>query len=277
MKIDSHQHFWKYNEAEYGWMGEEMEKLKRDHLPGELAGLLEANSIKGTVAVQAKQNLDESHWLLNLADENDFIKGVVGWVDLRSDELESQLEQFAGHENFVGVRHVVHDEPDDDFMLREDFQAGIGRLKDYDLTYDILIFPKHIKCAVEVVKKFGSQRFVVDHIAKPFIKDGTIEPWRTEMSELAECGNVYCKVSGMVTEALWDGWKREDFVPYMEAVLEVFGPNRVMFGSDWPVCTVAADYEEVVGIVQDFISGLSSSERARVMGDTAVEFYGLRS
>lgn len=277
MKIDSHQHFWKYNETEYGWMGAGMERLKRDHLPEELSGLLGTNGIEGTVAVQARQSLDESRLLLNLANENDFMKGVVGWVDLRSDGLELQLEEFAEHKKFVGARHVVHDEPDDDFMLREDFQAGIGRLENYDLTYDILIFPKHIKYAVELVRKFDSQRFVVDHIAKPFIKDGVLEPWRAEMAELAKCGNVYCKMSGMVTEALWAGWKKEDFVPYMEAVFEMFGPNRVMFGSDWPVCTVAAEYEEVVTIVEDFISGLSSSEQARVMGDTAVEFYGLRS
>jgi L-fuconolactonase len=277
MKIDSHQHFWKYNETEYGWMGAGMERLKRDHLPGELAGLLKANGIKGTIAVQARQSIEESRWLLNLADENDFMKGVVGWVDLRSDGLELQLEEFAEHKEFVGVRHVVHDEPDNEFMLREDFQAGIGKLKNYDLTYDILIFPKHIKCAEKLVRKFDEQRFVVDHIAKPFIKDRVIEPWRTEMAKLAECGNVYCKVSGMVTEALWDGCKKEDFVPYMEAVLEIFGPNRVMFGSDWPVCTVAAEYEQVVGIVEDFISGLSSSEQVRVMGGTAVEFYSLRS
>jgi L-fuconolactonase len=277
MRIDAHQHFWKYSAAEYGWMGDSMAVLKRDHLPGELEKLAGAVGIDGSVAVQARQCPAETEFLLALAKKHSFIKGVVGWVDLRGDEevLEERLEEYTEDEKFKGVRHVVQDEPDDDFMMRDAFVRGIEKLDEYGLVYDILIYPKQLKCARRLAKKFPMQMFVLDHIAKPFIKKGELQPWKKEMEELARRENVWCKISGMVTEADWKGWKPADFVPYMDAVLEMYGPDRLMFGSDWPVCTVAAKYEQVAAIVQDFIEELSASERDMILGRTAVEFYNL--
>lgn len=277
MRIDSHQHFWEYNHQDYGWMGSGMAKLRKDHLPGDLAGLLKNSGIEGTVAVQARQSLQETAWLLELAEQNNFIKGVVGWVDLRSSAVDSELELVSSSVKLKGIRHVLQDENDDRFMLREDFLKGISRLEKFNLTYDILIFPRHIKYAVELVKRFPEQAFVIDHIAKPFIKDGTIKPWQHGMRQLGESENVYCKISGMVTEASWNNWTKQDFIPYMESVLEIFGVKRLMFGSDWPVCTLAAEYEEVFEIVAEFISNLSSDEQSNIMGLNAENFYHLKT
>ena len=276
MIIDSHQHFWKYNNREYGWMSEQMQKLKRDHLPKDLSPVLKENSVDGTVVVQARQTMQETEWLLDLADENEFIKGVVGWVDLRNDRIAEMLSGFCSDDKLKGVRHVLHDEPNDRFMLNRDFIYGIAQLEKFNLTYDLLIFPKHVEYAVELVNMFPNQKFVVDHIAKPFIKAGTIEPWKADMQKLAAADNVCCKISGMVTEAAWNEFKYDDFIPYMEAILEMFGTGRVMFGSDWPVCTVAAQYNQVLKIVTDFISTLSSDEQSDVLGKNAVRFYDLR-
>ena len=276
MIIDSHQHFWKYNSRQYAWMTEQMQKLKKDHLPEDLSPVLKENGVDGTVVIQARQTMDETEWLLDLADENEFIKGVIGWVDLKNEQIAKILSSFCTDDKLKGVRHVLHDEPDDRFMLSRDFINGIAQLDKFSLTYDLLIFPKHIEYAVELVNMFPNQKFVVDHIAKPFIKAGTIEPWKTDMHNLAEAENVFCKISGMVTEAVWNESKYDDFVPYMEAVLEMFGTGRVMFGSDWPVCTVAAEYCQVLKIVTDFISSLSSDEQADVLGKNAVRFYDLR-
>jgi len=275
MRIDSHQHFWKYNPVEYDWISDEMGALKRDHLPDELQQLAGSVGIDGSVAVQARQTLEETKWLLELAGQYPFIKGVVGWVDLRSEKVDEQLAEFAYDKKLKGVRHVVQSEPDDEFMMREEFLRGIDRLERYGLTYDILIFPKHLECAKRLVKKFPSQKFVVDHLAKPFIKKGLIQPWKQQMEELARHENVWCKLSGMVTEADWVNWKPSDLEPYIETVLEAFGPKRVMFGSDWPVCTAASRYERVFGVVRDYINDLEQDERDMVLGGTAVEFYGL--
>ena len=275
MKIDSHQHFWEYNPTDYGWMGPDMGKLRRDYLPGELGTILKNVGLDGSVAVQARQIPEETEWLLSLAAENPLIKGVVGWVDLRSESVEGELERFAANEKLKGVRHVLQDEEDDKFMLRGDFLRGIAVLAKFGLAYDILIFPRHIKYAVDLVNRFPSQRFVVDHIAKPFIKKAQIEPWRTDMRELAAAENVWCKVSGMVTEAVWDKWKKQDFKPYIEAVLEMFGVDRLMFGSDWPVCTVGAEYEQVLEIAGEFINSVSPQEQAKIMGANAIDFYKL--
>lgn len=273
MKIDTHQHFWKYNDRDYGWMGPGMESLKCDRLPADLAGLLEKNGIGGTIAVQARQCLEETQWLLKLADENPFIKGVVGWVDLRSRQLELQLERFCYHPRLRGVRHAVHDEPEDEFMLRDDFVHGIGRLHRYGLTYDLLLFPKHLPVACELVGKFPEQSFVLDHISKPLIKDRTIEPWKTEIHRLASFANVSCKISGMVTEADWHNWKPEDFKPYMDVVLEAFGADRIMVGSDWPVCAVAGEYKEVMRIAVDYIRQLSADEQVAIWAENAKRIY----
>lgn len=275
MRIDTHQHYWRYNPREYGWMLPGMEILKRDHLPDDLLPLLRAAAIDSTVAVQARQILDETRWLLELAAQYPFIKGVVGWVDLLSPQLREQLEQFAPDPKLCGVRHVVHDEPDDQFMLGEDFVRGIGLLAEFDLTYDLLLFPKHLPVACELVSMFPEQPFVLDHIAKPFIKTGQVSPWDADLRRLAAVPNVFCKVSGMVTEADWKAWKPADFRPYLDIVFEAFGTKRVMLGSDWPVCTVAGTYPEVMQLAFDYVAQLSETEQANVLGNNAISFYGI--
>ena len=199
----------------------------------------------------------------------------MGWVDLKSNSVEKDLEQFATHKKFKGVRHILQDEDDDRYMLRPDFRQGLTQLEKFGLAYDILIYPRHIKYACTLVHEFPHQKFVVDHLAKPLIKESKIESWKRDMKKLAQAENVFCKVSGMVTEASWESWRQEDFVPYMETLLEVFGPNRLLFGSDWPVCTVAAKYKQVLGIVNNFISSLSPVEQACIMGQNAIDFYNL--
>jgi L-fuconolactonase len=276
MKIDTHQHFWEYNDRDYGWMGPGMESLKQDRLPADLAGLLKKTGIDGTVTVQARQCLEETEFLLRLADENPFIKGVVGWVDLRSPQLEVQLEQFCYHPRLRGVRHVVHDEPDDQFMLRDDFVHGISRLRKYNLTYDLLLFPKHLPTACKLVAKFPEQTFVLDHICKPLIKDGKTEPWAGDIRHLASFKNVSCKISGMVTEADWQNWKPQDFTPYMDIVLEAFGIERAMIGSDWPVCTLAGEYEQVISIAADFVAQLSPDEQSAIWEQNPKRIYQLQ-
>ena len=273
MRIDSHQHFWLYDAPEYLWIDESKHALKRDYLPSDLEPLMASNGIDGTVAVQARQNLRETDFLLDLADSCGFIRGVVGWVDLRAEDIEAQLERFAPHPRLVGVRHIVHDEADDRFMLGGSFLDGLALLQQYKLTYDLLLYPRHLRVAIDVVKRFPDQPFTLDHIAKPFIKDGIIEPWASEIRELASYENVCCKVSGLVTEAAWQAWTRDDYAPYLDVVFDCFGINRLMFGSDWPVCTLSGSYSEVVGIVESYIAALSEDERAKIMGGNACDFY----
>ena len=275
LRIDSHQHFWRYNSQDYPWIDETRESLKVDYMPPDLLPLMQATGIDGTVAVQARQNLRETGFLLELADRYDFIRGVVGWVDMRSDDVEVQLERFAAHPRLVGIRHIVHDEADDRFMLGGNFLRGLAKLKACDLTYDLLLFPRHLPIAIEVVKRFPDQPFVLDHIAKPLINDGLLEPWRRDIRQLAAFENVFCKVSGMVTEAAWGGWTQNDFQPYLDVVFDCFGIDRLMFGSDWPVCTLSGSYGQVVGIVETYIAALSLDEQARIMGGAASDFYQL--
>lgn len=275
MRIDSHQHFWIYEAAEYPWIDDARDALKVDYMPADLRPLMAANGIDGAVAVQARQNPRETEFLLELADTHDFIRGVVGWLDLRSDDIAAQLERFAPHPRLVGVRHIVHDEADDRFMLGGSFLEGLALLQQYQLTYDLLLYPRHLRVAIDVVKRFPDQPFVLDHISKPFIKDGILEPWEREVRELASYDNVWCKVSGMVTEAAWKAWTQEDFLPYLDAVFDCFGSDRLMFGSDWPVCTLSGSYSEVVGIVRSYIEGLPDDEKDKVMGGNATAFYGL--
>ena len=275
LRIDSHQHFWLYEAAEYPWIDDDKTLLKADYMPDDLAPLMAANGIDGTVAVQARQNLRETEFLLELADSNDFIRGVVGWVDLRADDIAAQLEHLAPHPRMVGVRHIVHDEADDRFMLGGSFLDGLALLNQTKLTYDLLLYPRHLRVAIDVVKRFPEQPFVLDHISKPFIKDGILEPWASEIRELASYDNVWCKVSGMVTEAAWKTWTQDDYLPYLDVVFDCFGIDRLMFGSDWPVCTLSGSYSEVVGIVRSYIEALSDQEKDKVMGDNATAFYGL--
>jgi L-fuconolactonase len=275
MKIDSHQHFWIFNEREYGWMGENMKVIRQDHLPADLATEQKKAGFNGSVAVQARQIPEETEWLLKLSEQNDIIKGVVGWVDLRSPDIEKQLEKYSKHPKLVGVRHVVQDESVD-FILGKDFLRGISLLKKYNLTYDILVFPQHLPNTIKLVEQFPYLTFVLDHIAKPLIKDKKISPWKEDIERLAKFKNVYCKVSGMVTEADWYNWKNEDFKPYLDIVFNAFGTNRIMIGSDWPVCKVAGDYTKVLGIVTDYIKKFSAPDKAKIMGETAVTAYKLK-
>jgi len=276
MIIDAHHHLWSFNEADYGWMDDSMKVLKRDYLSADLQEEIAKAGVSGTVVVQARQIIEETRWLLEQADANPFIKGVVGWVDLRSPELVQQLEEFAGHPKLVGVRHVIHDEPDDDFMLRPAFVKGIEQLKAYDLTYDLLLFPKHLERAIELVSMFPDQRFVLDHISKPFIKSGIMQPWKDDIEALAAQANVWCKISGMVTEASLDSWKYDDFVPYMKVVSEAFGMDRVMLGSDWPVCRLAGEYDAVMGIAMVYLRSLSDGEKENVFYKNAIDCYKIK-
>lgn len=275
MRLDAHQHFWRYNPAEHVWMTDAMAGLKRDFLPANLEPLLDESGFDGSVVVQARQSLEETRWLLELADSHARIKGVVGWVDLCSEELPEQLERFAKHSRLVGVRHVVQDEPDDAFVLRPEFQRGIARLAEYGLAYDLLVYPRQLPAAIRLVERFGEQRFVLDHIAKPAIADGRMEPWARDVRELAQHGNVLCKLSGMVTEARWRGWTASDFRPYLDVVLEAFGAERLMIGSDWPVCTLSGDYAETVGLVKAYIAQLGEAEREGILGGNCARFYGI--
>ena len=273
MRIDAHQHFWHYDPTHHVWMTEAMAALRRDYLPDELSPLLRATGFDGTIAVQARQLLQETEWLLALAERHPWVQGVVGWVDLCSAELPAQLERLAPHPKLVGVRHVVHDEPDDRFMLRPDFRRGIGRLREFGLTYDLLLFPRHLEVAVTLVDEFPEQPFVLDHLAKPAIRDGLLSPWKQDLERLAERPNVFCKLSGMVTEARWNEWKPGDFRPYLDVVVEEFGPERLMIGSDWPVCTLSADYRSTLSLVLDYVAALSADARAGILGGNCARFY----
>ena len=276
MKIDSHQHYWHFNTADYGWMGENMSVIKRDFLPTDLLPELKSIDFDGSVAVQARQSLEETNWLLQLADEHPHIKGVVGWLDLQSEQAEEQIAAFAKHHKAVGVRHVIHDEEDLDFMLRPAFIRGVQLLEKYDLAYDILIFPTHLANTIEFVKQFSDKQiFVVDHIAKPLIKDGIVSPWKEDIAALAKFPNVYCKLSGMVTEADWNTWKPENIRPYLDVIMEAFGPERILIGSDWPVCLVAGKYSEVMQVVIDYISTFTEKEQALMLGENAAKAYGI--
>jgi L-fuconolactonase len=272
VRIDSHQHFWSYSGEQYPWIQADW-PIKRDFLPADLEPLLEATGFNGTIAVQARQTIEESRWLLQLADESPIIKGVVGWVDLRSTEVESHLAELSQHPKFVGVRHVVQDEPDDGFMLGDAVQNGISKLKPFGLTYDILIFPKQLPAAIKLVEAFPEQAFVLDHVAKPSIKDGVIDPWRERIQELARHRNCWCKVSGMVTEANWSDWKPEDFKPYLDVVFDSFGADRLMFGSDWPVCLLAGEYERVYRLINEYVQDRLPEDQAKFFGGNAARFY----
>ena len=277
MRIDAHQHFWQYNEQEYGWIGPDMAVLRRDHLPGDLRPLQKALGIEGTVAVQARQTVGETRWLQALADQNPEIAGVVGWVDLCSPSVGRELETLCRKGRLCGVRHVVQDEPEERFLLREDLTRGIALLETFGLTYDILIYTRHLPVACQFVARFPEQRFVLDHMAKPPIADGRLSSWAEGIRRLAEHPHVYCKVSGMVTEADWAGWKAADFCPYLDVVVEAFGTDRIMFGSDWPVCTVAGSYSQVMALAYAYAAQFSAAEQMAMEGGNAVRFYGIAS
>jgi len=275
MVIDSHQHFWKYEPVKHSWIDDDMSVIRRDFLPFDLAKVYQENSIDGCVAVQADQTQEETGFLIDLASINNFIKGIVGWVDLRAENIENVLEKYSTDKIVKGFRHVVQGEVDHNFLLRPNFSRGISLLEKHNFTYDILVFPHQLGSVLEFVKKFPHQKFVIDHIAKPYIKDGYFEGWATMMTAIGKHENVSCKMSGMVTEADFNIWTPEQIHPYMDTVLEAFGSKRILFGSDWPVCLVAGNYSKIKKLTTDFISQLSQIEQNSIMGNNAIEFYNL--
>ena len=275
MKIDAHHHFWKYSPEEYGWIDEEKALLRRDFLPPHLHEEITAVGIDGVVSVQARQSLEETEELLRYSDQHEFMRGVVGWAPLISPSVKGDLERFSRHPKLKGVRHVLQDEPDDHYISRDDFNRGVAQLRRFNLVYDILIFERHLPQTIEFVDRHPNQVFVLDHMAKPRIKDNLISPWRENISELARRPNVSSKISGMVTEADFENWTETQLQPYLETVLQAFGPSRLMFGSDWPVCLLACRYGRWLEIVSRFIGRLSSAEQERILGGTAAEVYGL--
>ena len=276
MIIDSHQHFWNYEPEKHSWIDDEMSVIRRDFLSDDLQKVFDENGVDACVAVQADQTTEETDFLISIAENNNFIKGVVGWADLRSGSIEDDLLKYKKYNVVKGFRHVVQGEQDHNFMLRPEFLNGIELLGKYDLCYDILIFPHQLGAALELVRKFPSQKFVIDHIAKPYIKDGFFEGWAVMMREIAKHQNVHCKISGMITEADYKTWTPEQVHPYMKLVLESFGASRVMYGSDWPVCLVAGNYSMVKALVTDFITDLSQEEQNAIMGGNAAKFYNLK-
>lgn len=273
-RIDAHQHFWKFDPVRDSWIDESMQKIQRDFLPEDLLPLLQENQFSGCVAVQASQSEDETNFLVNLAAKNNFIKGVVGWIDLRGVTIEERLNHFSSNKIIKGFRHVVQGEPDD-FMLRKDFQNGISALKQFNFTYDILIFHRQLPAAIELVNQFPDQPFVVDHIAKPDIKSGDILSWKKGIQEISKAENVFCKISGMVTEADWKNWKTDDLKPYLDVIFENFSADKLMFGSDWPVLNVASNYAEVVKTLEDYMAQLTVENQNKIWYDNAKSFYKL--
>ena len=273
--IDAHQHFWNYDPVRDSWITPEMGVIRRDFLPVDLAPVLKENNVDGCVAVQACQNEAENDFLLSLTADASFIKGIVGWVDLRADNIEERLQHYKQYDRMKGFRHVLQGETDRALMLKPEFKNGIRKLAKYGYTYDILIFTDQIKYATELVAAFPDQKFVLDHIAKPLIKDGDIDDWAKDINALARYENVWCKLSGMVTEADWKNWETSHFTPYLDVVTEAFGTSRLMYGSDWPVCQVAASYSEVKGIVDEYAQQFSEDEQKLIFGGNAVSFYNL--
>lgn len=275
LRIDSHNHFWKYNAERDSWITPEMSAIRRDFLPDDFWPVLSQYNFDGCVVVQSDQSTEENVFQLKNADENDFIKGVVGWVDLQHEKVDSKLAWYQSFKKMKGFRHVLQGDPVRDLMLNPAFKRGIGQLSKYGFTYDILIYPDQLKFARELVAAFPDQKFVLDHIAKPVIRDGAIDEWKHDIVALSKFENVSCKVSGMVTEADWRDWKHKDFKPYLDVVVEAFGIKRVMYGSDWPVCLVAASYDDTLGIVKKYFSTFSVSEQQLFFGGNALDFYNL--
>jgi len=279
--IDAHHHFWKYTPEEYGWIDDSMAALRRDFLPADLRATLAGAGVDAAVSVQARQSLEETEWLLGMSEQHDFLAGVVGWVPLADPGVGEILERLAARPKLKAVRHIVQGEPDDRFLLRDDFNRGIRALTACGLVYDILIYERHLPVAIEFVDRHPRQRFVLDHIAKPRIRDrapGSLDPWRTNLHELASRENVFCKLSGVATEADFPNLtpaNRHQLRPYMDAALKAFGVRRIMFGSDWPVCLAAIPYADWLEMVSDAIGGFSESEREWVLGKSAAAAYGL--
>lgn len=276
LKIDAHNHFWKFDPVRDSWINDEMKIIQRDFLPEDFHPVLKEHGFDGCVVVQSDQSEQENEFQLKNAVANSFIKGVVGWVDLRDPIIEKRLEYYQSFSLLKGFRHVLQGEQDRSLMLRPAFKNGISLLRKYGFTYDILIFPDQLKYAEELAAAFPYQKFVIDHIAKPLIKTKEDGTWHEDIRAVAKHENVYCKISGMVTEADWKNWKKEDFQPYINTVVGAFGAKRIMYGSDWPVCKVAASYTETLNIVKEYFSKFSSDEQADFFGGNACTFYNIQ-
>jgi L-fuconolactonase len=277
LKIDGHVHFWRYEPANYPWIDASMAALQRDFLPSHARAAMDHAGIDACVAVQARGTVEETRWLLELADAHPFIVGVVGWVDLQAQDVGDQIDQFCAHPKLVGLRHIVQSEPDDRFLLRPAFCRGISLLADLDLAYDILIYPKHLGAAAEFVSRFRHQRIVIDHLAKPAIRSGEIREWEKGLRRLAEFPQVFCKLSGLVTEADWQRWTTDQLRPYIDVAFDCFGPHRLIAGSDWPVCTVAADYGRTMAVIGEYLADKPENERDAVLGGNAQRFWRLKT
>jgi L-fuconolactonase len=279
MIIDAHQHFWRYAAEEYGWIDEPMAALRRDFTPEESAREMSAIDVGACVAVQARQTLDETRWLLELAEAHPSIAGVVGWVDLQTGarQVRAQLASFAGHPRLVGMRHIVQAEPDDRFLLRPQVLDGLAVLADFALAFDLLLHPRHLPVAAECVARFPDHRFVLDHLAKPNIRAKAIDVWERDIRALAAHHNVFAKLSGLVTEADWSRWTPADIRPYLDVAFDAFGWQRLMIGSDWPVCMVAGSYSRTMRVVLDYLAVRPAHEQAAVLGGNAQRFWRLNS
>lgn len=277
-RIDAHQHFWQLSQPfNYDWLKTpQHQKINRDFLPDDLRHHLKSCGLTHSVFVQTQHNLEENRWALSLADHYDFLAGVVGWVDLASPDCEAQVEEFRHHPRFVGVRHITQDEPNPNFIIQPQILRGLQVLQKHQVPFDLLFYVQHLQHAATLGRQLPDLPMVIDHLAKPRIRDQSISDWLPHLRAAAECPNIYCKLSGMVTEAHWQCWMPEHLRPYVDAALELFGPQRCMFGSDWPVCELAASYEDVYAALDQLLEGLSQSERDRIFGGTAKEFYKLQ-
>jgi L-fuconolactonase len=275
IRLDAHNHFWVFDPVRDAWIDESMGVLRRDFLPEELASHLQDHGFDGTIAVQADQSEEETRFLLQQAEKFDFVKGVVGWIDFQSEDVEERLATFARHEKLRGFRHIAQAEADDWFLVREAFVRGLSRIRHFGLTYDILIYQHQLPAAIELARQLPDQTFVLDHMAKPLIRSGELEPWTSHIRSLAAAKNVFCKLSGVITEADHTNWRKEEIRPFLDVVFEAFGIDRLMFGSDWPVCLLAGSYGQVCELVRDFAKGLDDESVAKVFGGNAARFYGI--
>jgi L-fuconolactonase len=274
-RIDAHHHLWRYSAQEYEWLDESMKSLRRDFLPQDLARVMASAGIDGTVAVQARQTMDETRWLLDLAEKSDVIRGVVGWAPIAGEDFPEVMEEFENRPKLKGLRHVIQAEKDENYILRADFNAGIEAMQGSGLVYDILIYERQLAQTIDFVDEYPNQVFVLDHVAKPLIGQGVMEPWSENLHELALRRNVWCKVSGMVTEADWATWTPEALRPYLDTVVDAFGADRLMAGSDWPVCLVATEYARWFEVLREYFADFSEGEKEGIFGGTAVDVYDL--
>jgi len=274
-RIDSHQHFWKFDPVRDAWITDDMSTIRKDFFPQQLQPILAGNGFEGCVTVQSDQSEDENAFQLANADQHDFIRGIVGWVDLRSENIRERLSYYKQFKKLKGFRHILQGEKQRDLMLQLDFLNGIGALQEFNYSYDILVYPDQLVFIKEFVKQFPKQKFVVDHLAKPYIKDGKIDKWKKEIEDVAAFENVFCKISGYVTEADWHNWKQEDFRPYFDVVVNAFRVERIMFGSEWPVCLLGGNYSEILNIATTYFSAFTKDEQEKIFGDNAIKFYNL--